>query len=74
MPKPVAPFEVHAWLDENFRARPEFGLRKAMTSLVLEPPSPFDSHVRRKPRVGFLMLALMAAATMTCFLYFNVLT
>ncbi|MCL5287351.1 MAG: hypothetical protein M1453_05070 [Acidobacteria bacterium] len=74
MPKTVTPFEVHAWLDENFRARAEFGFRKALTRCVLEPPNPFDPQARRKPRAGFVILVLLAAATITCFLYFNVVT
>lgn len=74
MPKPVRPFEVRAWLDENFRARAEFGFRKALAQCVLEPPNPFDPQARRKPRAGFLIVGLLAAATITCFLYFNVVT
>jgi hypothetical protein len=74
MPKTVTPFEVRTWLDENFRARAEFGLRKALAQCVLEAPNPFDPHARRKPRAGFLILGLLAAATITCFLYFNVAT
>lgn len=74
MPKTVTPHEVHAWLDENLRERLEFGFRKALARLVLEPPSPFQPRARRKPREGFLILVLLAMTTIACFLYFNVVT
>jgi hypothetical protein len=72
MKKTVTPAEVHDWLGENLRARPDFGFRKAMTCLVFEPLSPFDPQARRKPRAEFLILVLLVTASMVCFLYFNV--
>jgi hypothetical protein len=71
MPKTVTPFEVHAWLEENLRARADLGFRKAVERIVFESPSPFDPQARRKPKTGFLMLMSPVAAATSCFLYFN---
>jgi len=72
MKKAVTPAEVHDWLGENLKARPDLGFRRAMTSLVFEPLSPFDPQARRKPRAESLILVLPVTASMLCFLYFNV--
>jgi hypothetical protein len=72
MRKCVTHVEVHDWLEENLRARANLGFRKAMASVVLEPPSPFDPQARRKPRTEFLILVLLATAAIACFLYFSV--
>jgi hypothetical protein len=39
--------------------------------MVLESHNPFDSRVRRKPRVGFALGAVFFAAAVICFCYFN---
>jgi hypothetical protein len=72
MPKTVTPSELHSWLEQNLRARADLGFRKALRHLVFESPSPFDPQGRRRPRAGFLIVILLAAAAIASFLYFNV--
>ncbi len=71
MTKRVTPAEAHAWIEENFRARTDLGIRKAIANLVLEPRNPFEPGARRKPKKGFLLGTLLLTAAVVFFIYFN---
>jgi hypothetical protein len=71
MPTPISPREMQAWIEESLARRPDIGLRRALMNIVLEPQNPFDSQARRKPRVAFALGALLFAAAVICFCYFN---
>jgi hypothetical protein len=71
MPVPISPGEMQKWIEESLAQRPHIGLRKAVANMVLESHNPFDSRVRRKPRVGFALGAVFFAAAVICFCYFN---
>ncbi|MGB6875398.1 MAG: hypothetical protein WBD87_05135 [Candidatus Acidiferrales bacterium] len=71
MVKPVTTDEMHVWLKDYMRSRPDIGLGKAIVSLVLHPRNPFDSGARRKPRAWFLLSMIFLVAAVICFYYFN---
>ncbi len=71
MPPPVAPCEVDAWVKESLAQRHDIGLRNAIRDMILEPQNPFDVRARRKPKTGFLLGAILFAAFLGCFCYFN---
>ncbi len=64
--------EVRVALEANLRARPELGLWKAIADLMFEPPNPFDSSARRRPKKEFLLLCLLIISSACVFLNFNV--
>lgn len=68
---PVAPRDVHAWIKELLRRRPDIGLGNAMSEMIFEPRNPFDSTGRRKPRTGFVLGTILFAVSVGCFCYFN---
>ena len=71
MPLPVAPCEVHARIKESLAQRHDIGLRNAIRDMIIEPQNPFDVRARRKPKPGFLLGAILFAAFLACFCYFN---
>jgi hypothetical protein len=71
MPLPVAPRDVHAWIEEFLRQRPDIGLGSAISDMIFEPRNPFDSTARRKPRTGFMLGMILFAVSLGCFCYFN---
>jgi hypothetical protein len=71
MPPPVAPCEVHAWVKEFLRQRPDIGLGSAISDMMFEQRNPFDSKARRKPRAGFVIGTILFAVSLGCFCYFN---
>jgi hypothetical protein len=71
MPPPVAPRDVHTWINEFLRQRPDIGLGSAIRDMMFEPRNPFDSTARRKPRTAFLLGTTLLAAFLGCFCYFN---
>ena len=71
MALPVAPCDVHAWIEEFLRQRHDIGLRNAMRDTILKPRNPFDVRARRKPKTGFLLGAILFAAFLGSFCYFN---
>ncbi len=73
MPKQVTAQEVHAVLRHNLRNRPDIGLRKAVADGVLEPANPFEPQAVRPPKRWFVLLGLLAALVVGCFVYFNLL-
>ena len=62
---------VHAWLNDYLKGRPELGLGNAILHVVLEPPNPFDSEMRRRPSKAFVLAALWLLALVGVFVYFN---
>jgi len=71
MPPQVSSHEVHAWIKKSLGQRSDIGLRKAIVNMLFEPPSPFDSRARRKPKTGFVLGAILFATAVVCFYYFN---
>jgi len=71
MALPVAPRDVHAWIEEFLRQWHDIGLRNAIKDMILEPRNPFDVRARRKPKTGFLLAAILFAAFLGSFCYFN---
>jgi len=65
------PEEVRAWFKEYFRQRPDIGVWKAVCNLILEPQNPFDPEQRRRPKLGFLVGAGVAAVAVAWVAYFN---
>ena len=63
--------EVYAALDGNLRNRSDLGLRKAVADGVLEPRNPFEPQARRRPQKWFVLLSMVVASLVGCFLYFN---
>ena len=72
MPRQLKVSEVRAALEANLSARAELGLRKAIADLMFEPPNPFDSSARRRPKKEFLLLCLLIISSACVFLNFNV--
>ena len=71
MTQGVTPEEVHGWLKGDFKGRPDLGLSKVWTSWALEPGNPFAPEARRMPRTGFVLAAILFAATLSWFAWFN---
>ena len=71
MPTQISSDEVHTWIKEFLGQRSDIGLKKAIVNMLVEHPSPFDPRARRKPRVGFVIGALLSATAVVCFCYFN---
>jgi len=71
MPPPVASRDVHAWIKEFLRQRPDIGLGSGIRDMIFEPRNPFDSTARRKPRTGFVLGTILFAVSVGCFCYFN---
>jgi len=67
----VTPQEAHSWLDDYFKERPDLGLSKVWTSLALEPRNPFAPGAPCKPRVGFVVAAILIAAALAWIAFFN---
>jgi hypothetical protein len=72
--EPVSTSDVYRWLKQELDRRPEFGLRKAVANLLLEPPNPFDQNAERKPRLWILLTAIFMASALSVFVYFNVIS
>jgi hypothetical protein len=71
MPVSVSPREIHTWIEESLGQRPDIGLRKAIVNMFFDPSNPFDPRVRRKPKAGFLVGAILFVLSVGCFFYFN---
>lgn len=54
-----------------FKGRPELGLSNTLESLALQPRNPFAPEGRRKPRGGFVVVAILFASALTWFAWFN---
>jgi len=71
MPTQVSSHEALTWIKKSLRQRPDIGLLNTIVNTLFEPPSPFDPKVRRKPRAGFVLGAILFATGAACFCYFN---
>ena len=71
MPAAISPDEMQKWIEQALTEQPHIGLRKAVINIALEARSPFDTQARRKPRVGFVLSAIIFALAVICFCYFN---
>jgi hypothetical protein len=71
MPVPVSPGEMQKWIEESLAQQPHIGLRKTIVNIILEARSPFDPQARRRPRVGFVVSAIIFALAVICFCFFN---
>ena len=71
MPPPVAPRDIHAWIKESLAQRCDIGFWNAISSMIFEPRNPFDVSARRKPKTGFSLGAILFAASLGFFCYFN---
>ena len=69
----MTPQEAHSWLDDYFKERPDLVLSNVWTSLALEPRNPFAPGARGKPRVGFVVAAILLAAALAWVAFFNFL-
>lgn len=68
---PIAPRDVHAWINEALGHRSDIGFRNAMSNMILEPRNPFNTRARRKLKAGFVLSAILFAVSLGCFYYFN---
>lgn len=71
MAPPVAPRDVHAWIKEFLRQRPDIGLGSAISDVIFEQRNPFDSTARRKLKSGFVLGTILFAVSVVCFLLFQ---
>lgn len=71
MTKEVAQSEVRSWLADYLARRRDLGLGKAVLTLLLEPPNPFEPEARRRPRKMFVLTLLWLLALSGVFGYFN---
>jgi hypothetical protein len=71
MPAPVSSHEMHAWIEESLGQRSDIGLGKAIVNMLFEVPNPFEARARRKPKVGFVVGAILFAVAASCIWYFN---
>jgi len=71
MPPPVTPQDVHAWIKESLAQRCDIGFWNTIGNMIFDPGNPFDGKARRKPKIGFLLGAILFAAFLGCFCYFN---
>ena len=63
--------EVYAMLRDDFRERPDFGLRRTTARYLLEPPNPFDPNSIRRPRRWFVLSCIVSLAAVVAVVYFN---
>lgn len=70
MPVTISPNEMQRWIDEELAEQPDIGLRKTIMNVFLERRSPFDPRARRKPKVAFLLGAILFVAAAICFCNF----
>jgi hypothetical protein len=71
MAEPVTAKHVCDLLRQRMRQRADIGVGKALLDCVLESSSPFDSKSVRSPKRWFVLLLLLGASTLGCFVYFN---
>ena len=63
--------ETHAILVKYFEGRRDVGLWKGLLDLVLEPQNPFEPGMRREPRKGLVLAAVLIGLPLGAFVYFN---
>jgi len=63
--------EVRSLLKEYLNDRPDLGLAKAASGMVLEPVNPFEPDAARPPRKAFVLAVFCLLAVLGVFVYFN---
>jgi hypothetical protein len=63
--------EVRSLLKEYLNDRPDLGLAKAASGMVLEPVNPFEPDAARPPRKAFVLAVFCLLALLGVFVYFN---
>jgi hypothetical protein len=63
--------QVHQRLLTMIHNRQDTGFRIAATNATLEPRNPFETEVRRRPRLGIAIGAGLALILVAVFLFFS---
>lgn len=71
MAKQVTVKEVHEMLERYLGNRPDLGLWRVATTLVMEPKNLFETESRRKPQRWFVLFSIVSLAAVGVFVYFN---
>ncbi len=71
MTKQITQLEVRSCLKGYLQRRPDLGLGKALFSILLEPPSPFEPEAPRRPRKAFVLALLCLLTLLAVFVHFN---
>lgn len=58
-------------LERKLQMRPDFGLKRRLLNMLLEPTNPFDATMRRSLRRSVGTLLLLMGAAVAAVLYFN---
>lgn len=58
-------------LRDDFRKRPDIGLRKTAARYLLEPPNPFDPNSIQRPQRWFVLSCIVSLAPVGGVVYFN---
>ena len=71
MTKEFTQSEVRSLLRRYLNDRPDLGLGKAVSDMVLEPVNPFEPEAARSPRKAFVLAVFCLLALLGVFVYFN---
>jgi len=71
MTKEFTQSEVRSMLSSYLEDRPDLGLGKAVSGMVLEPVNPFEPNAARPPRKAFVLAVFWLLALLGVFVYFN---
>ena len=71
MTKEFTQSEVRSMLSSYLEDRPDLGLRKAVSGMVLEPVNPFEPDAARPLRKAFVLAVFCHLALLGVFVYFN---
>jgi hypothetical protein len=71
MTKEFTQLEVRSLLKEYLNDRPDVGLGKAVSAMVLQPVNPFEPEAPRHPRKAFVLAVLCLLAFLGVFVHFN---
>ena len=71
MTKEFTQSEVRSLLTSYLEGRPDLGLAKAASGMVLEPVNPFEPDAARPPRKAFVLAVFCLLALLGVFVYFN---
>ncbi len=71
MTKQITQLEVRSWLKGYLNRRTDLGLGKAVLTIALEAPNPFEPEAPRRPRKAFVLAVLCLLALLAVFVHFN---
>lgn len=71
MAEQVTAKEAHEMLDQYLGNRPDLGLWRVVTTLVMEPKSLFETESTQKPQRWFVLFSIVSLAAIGAFVYFN---